>query len=813
MYDYAEIIVPLALPGTFTYRIPESLQEKVKVGKRAVVQFGSQRLYSGIISALKNDSSYSNTKEILDVVDEQPVISEIHLRFWQWMSDYYVCCMGEVMHAALPTGIKFDSETKFSLLNESDDFFSALSDDEHIVVEALRHRSCSLQDIQKLLNRKTVYPVIKKLLNEGIITGDEILRNQFKAKAEKYYKLTSSLSEDELHAIITSPDKRLKRQAQILQEIIHLSDVSPLVLKKELNDKFTNAASSINRLLEKGLIEEVTITKGRVDDDKPAIHEDVLLSQKQTVAYNKIKESFNKHEVTLLHGVTSSGKTHIYLKLMEEVIANGKQALYLLPEIALTDQIIRKLKNYFGKQVGIYHSKFNANERVEIWNKTFSGEYKIVLGVRSAIFLPFKSLGLIVIDEEHDGSYKQQDPAPRYHARDAAIVLAQMANAKVLLGTATPSLESFHNATEKKYGLVEMPERFGGSQIPETLVVNMKEAIRKKKTTSHFSETLLNEIEVSLQKNEQVILFQNRRGYVPYIQCNECAWTPKCKNCDVSLTYHKFFNKLKCHYCGYTEKNPERCASCGSHALKMQGIGTEKIEDEINVLFPKARLDRLDLDAARGKEAHNKIIQKFEQQETDILVGTQMVTKGLDFDHVRLVGIINVDSLLNYPDFRSGERTYQLIEQVSGRAGRKDKKGLVVLQSSRPDNPVVQYATVHDYKLFFQNEMQMRRQFFYPPYSRLINITLKHKDREIVLQAANSFAKHLQLDTSIKKFGPMPPLISRIRNLYLQDILLKIPRQAALLQKTKAQIVQATQLLHQNSLLKSVQLHIDVDPQ
>jgi primosomal protein N' (replication factor Y) len=813
MNSYAEILVPLALPGTFTYRIPEWLQDKVAVGKRAVVQFGSQRLYSGIITALKSESAYSNTKDILDIVDEQPIINKINLRFWQWMSDYYVCSMGEVMHAALPTGIKFDSETKFSLLNESSDVLQDLNDDEHILVEALRNRSFSLQEIQKLLNKKTVYPVIRKLLNEGIITGDEILRNQFKAKSEKYYKLTSSLSEDDLYAIIVSPDKRLKKQAEILKEIIHLSDISPLVLKKELNDKFPNTASPISRLIEKGLIEEVIITKGRMDDEKADAGEVVLLSTNQNTAYNKIKESFSKHEVTLLHGVTSSGKTHIYLKLIEETIAAGKQVLYLLPEIALTNQIIRKLKSYFGKNVGIYHSKFNANERVEIWNKTLSGEYKIVLGVRSAIFLPFKNLSFIVIDEEHDGSYKQQDPAPRYHARDAAVVLAQMANAKVLLGTATPSLESYHNAIENKYGLVEMPERFGGSQLPETMVVNMKEAIRKKKVTSHFSEILLNEIETSLQKNEQVILFQNRRGYVPYIQCNECAWTPKCKNCDVSLTYHKFFNKLKCHYCGYTEKNPERCASCGSHALKMQGIGTEKIEDEINVLFPKARLDRLDLDAARGKEAHNKIIHKFEQQETDILVGTQMVTKGLDFDHVRLVGIINVDSLLNYPDFRSGERTYQLIEQVSGRAGRKDKKGLVVLQTSRPDNPVVQYATLHDFKMFYQSEMQMRRQFFYPPYSRLINITLKHKDRETVIQAANTFVKQLQLDASIKKFGPIAPLISRIKNLYLQDILLKIPRQAVLLKKTKYQIVESINLLHQNALLKGVHVHIDVDPQ
>jgi primosomal protein N' (replication factor Y) (superfamily II helicase) len=804
--------VPLALPGTFTYRVPDSLQNKVMVGKRAVVQFGSQRLYSGIIIKLKDETEFSNTKEILDIVDEQPVILDIHLRFWKWLSEYYLCSMGEVMHAALPTGIKFDSETKFSLLNESDDVFHSLNDEEHILVEALKHRSFSLQEIQKLLNKKTVYPVIKKLLNEGVITGDEILRNQFKPKIEKYLQLKSTITEEELKSIVFTSDKRLKKQVEILQEIIHLSDISPLILKKELTDKFPNCTSSLNKLMEKGLLEEVLITKDRLEDENKILHHDILLSQKQINTCKNIKALFQQHDVVLLHGVTSSGKTHIYLKLIEETISTGKQALYLLPEIALTAQIIKKLKSYFGNQVGIYHSKFNANERVEIWNKTLSGEYKVVLGVRSSIFLPFQNLGLIVVDEEHDGSYKQQDPAPRYHARDAAIVLAQMTDAKVLLGTATPSLESYHNATEGKYGLVEMADRHGGSQLPETVVVNMKEAARKKKTTSHFSETLLNEIETSLNQKEQVILFQNRRGYVPYIQCNDCSWSPKCKNCDVSLTYHKYFNKLKCHYCGYTEKNPERCASCGSHTLKMQGIGTEKIEDEISVLFPKAKLDRLDLEAARGKDAHNKIIQKFEHQETDILVGTQMVTKGLDFDHVRLVGIINVDSLLNYPDFRSGERTYQLIEQVSGRAGRKDKKGFVVLQCSRPENPVVQYATVHDYKSFFQSEMEMRRQFFYPPYSRIINITLKHKDRDTVHQAANTFLKLLSLDASIKKFGPFPPLISRIKNLYLQDIVLKIPRQSALLKKTKAGIIEAVNLLHQNVLLKSVQVHVDVDP-
>jgi primosomal protein N' (replication factor Y) (superfamily II helicase) len=807
---FADIIVPLALPGTYTYSIPEPLQPKAAAGKRVVVSFGTQRLYSGIIVGLKNESSFPQTKDVLEIIDDAPVLNSLHLQFWHWLCDYYLCYPGEVMHAAMPTGMRFDSETFFSLLN--DDAQLNLNDDEIILVEALRHRSYALKDIQKLLSKKNVYPVIRKLVNEGIITGDEVLRNQYKARTEKYFKLTHAYTDEQLNEILEQWDKRAAKQLELLQEIIFLSEISPFVSKKELNEKFPNAAASLKKLMEKNLIEEIVIQKGRLKETPIVEEKDIVLTHKQLLAFQAIQQSFQQHEVTLLHGVTSSGKTHIYIKLIEEMLQHKMQVLYMLPEIAITSQIIRKLKTFFGNKVGVYHSKFNTNERVEIWNKVLSEEYQVVLGVRSSLFLPFQHLGLIIVDEEHDSSYKQQDPSPRYHARDAAVMLGKLTDAKVLLGTATPSLETYKNVKEGKYGLVEMNERFLGYRMPEVVVVNTKEAQRKKQMRSHFSQTLLDEIQKTLNQKEQVILFQNRRGYAPFIQCGECSFIPKCKNCDVSLTYHKHINKLKCHLCGYTEKNHERCSACGSHNLKMQGIGTEKIEDEIALLFPQAKLDRLDIDAARGKEVHQVIIEKFETRETDILVGTQMVTKGLDFDHVHLVGIIHVDQLLNYPDFRSSERTFQLVAQVSGRAGRKAHNGLVILQTSRPEHPVVQFAAAHDYRSFYDYELQHRSRFFYPPFSRMIRITVKHKELNAAVQAAQYLLKHISLPANVKLLGPVTPVISRIKNLYLQDIVFKIPKNSALLQQAKEQIEHAIHQVTQNALLKTAQFHVDVDP-
>jgi primosomal protein N' (replication factor Y) len=585
-----------------------------------------------------------------------------------------------------------------------------------------------------------------------------------------------------------------------------------LISKKELAQKFPNAAATLKKLTEKNLIEEVAIRKDRIPETLPAEQKDILLTQKQMQAYRSIQQSFAKYEVTLLHGITSSGKTHVYIKLIDEMLQHRMQVLYMLPEIALTAQIIRKLKSYFGNKVGVYHSRFSANERVEIWNKVLTEEYQVVLGARSSLFLPFQHLGLIIVDEEHDSSYKQQDPAPRYHARDAAVMLGRLTDARVLLGTATPSLETYKNVKDGKYGLVELKERFLGFQLPQVVVVNTKEVRRKKQMRAYFSPTLLDEITKTLNQNEQVILFHNRRGYAPYILCNDCNYIPKCKYCDISLTYHKHINKLKCHLCGYTENNHERCPACGSSVLIMQGTGTEKIEDEIALLFPHARLDRLDTDTARGREAHQAIIEKFEKHETDILVGTQMVTKGLDFDRVRLVGVINIDHMLNYPDFRSAERTFQLVAQVSGRAGRKAHNGIVILQTSRPDHPVVQFASTFDYHAFYEYESQHRSSFFYPPFSRIIRITIKHKEQALATQAAQYFLKHITLPAEIKKLGPVIPVIARIKNFYLQDVIFKIPKNNTLLQSVKKQIHHAIYQTTQNALLSNVQFHIDVDP-
>lgn len=810
MKAFAEILLPLNLPGTFTYEIPPLLINQAAVGKRVIVPFGKQKLYSGIIVHLKNESDYALTKEIVDIIDESPVLNTLHLQFWQWISDYYLCNVGEVMQAGMPTGIKFDSETFFSLLKQPE-YIDILSEQEQIIIEALRHRSFAIKDIQKLLGKKTVYPAIKKLLNDGIITGDEVLKNQYKVKTETFYQLTNSLNHDELNELINNWGNRAAKQLEVLNEIIFLSNVSPLIAKKELKEKFTNTDAALKKLIERNIIEEIYIQKGRLPDEKISTIDNILLSGIQQKAYNAIQECFQQHEVTLLHGVTASGKTHVYIKLIEDMLQKKMQVLYLLPEIALTSQIIRKLRSYFGNQVGVYHSKFNPNERVEIWNKVLNEEYKIIIGVRSSIFLPFQHLGLIIVDEEHDGSYKQHDPAPRYHARDAAVMLAKLTDAKVVLGTATPSLESYLNAIENKYGLVNMNQRFMNVNMPEILVVNTKEALRKKQMQSHFTNKLTEEINNTLNIKEQVILFLNRRGYSPFIECSDCSHVPKCKNCDVSLTYHKHINKLKCHLCGYVENNPARCSACGSHNLKMVGMGTEKIEDEIQILFPSSKIDRLDIDTARGKEAHQNIIEKFERYETDILVGTQMLSKGLDFDKVRLVGVINVDQMLNYPDFRSGEKTFQLVSQVSGRAGRKDGKGIVILQTSRPNHPIIQFAAAHDYGAYYQHEIEQRRQFFYPPFSRIIKITLKHKELSIAQQATHQFIKHIILPFAVKKLGPITPVISRVKNMYLQEVVFKIPKNNVLLQSTKEKILLAIREITQNTLLKGVYFHIDVD--
>lgn len=807
---FADIIIPIAIPGTYTYRIPDRLQQCAAAGKRAIVPLGTKKLYSGLITNLKRETNHQQVKDIVDIIDDIPVVHPLHLQFWQWICKYYLCFPGEVMHAAFPAGLRFDSETHFSLLHKQPSV--TFSPEEMIVIEALRHKSCTLKDIQKLLSKQNVYPIIRKLIHEGIITSDEVLRHQYKARSEIYYMLENTYTDQQWNDLINQWDKRATRQLELLEEIFFHAQTSPLVSKKKLMEKFSDINNPLKKLIEKGLIKEIVVPMSRLHVEASPETKEITLTRHQQMAYRAMQETFLHHDVVLLHGITSSGKTYLYLKLIEEMLQHKMQVLYLLPEIALTAQIIRKLQAHFGHKVGVYHSKFNAPERVEIWNKVLKGEYQVVLGARSALFLPFQQLGLIIVDEEHDGSYKQQDPAPRYHARDAAVMLGKITDAKVLLGTATPSLESYKNAQDGKYGLVELKERFLGYQLPEVIVVNTSEAQRKRQMRAHFAQVLIDEIQNTLARKEQVILFRNRRGYAPFIQCGECGVTLKCRHCDVSLTYHKSINKMKCHWCGYTEKNPDKCQNCGSFMLKMQGSGTQKIEDEIAMLFPHARIDRLDLDAARGKDTHEEIIEKFEQRKTDILVGTQMITKGLDFDHVRLVGVIHVDHMLSYPDFRSAERTFQLLAQVSGRAGRKDHHGRVILQTTRPQHPVIQYSAAHDYYSFYQHELAQRKSFFYPPFSRLIRITVKHKKAEEALQAALYLRKQIQLPQNVKIFGPVSPVVARVKNLYHQQILLKIPKNTALLQHTKHQIEHALQLTQQHHLLRTAQFSVDVDP-
>ncbi|HQB27854.1 MAG TPA: primosomal protein N', partial [Paludibacter sp.] len=715
---YADIILPLPIPGTFTYAVPSEWKETVKTGMRAIVPFGSKRIYTGIIVSIhKNEPKHYEPKKILSLPDEEPILRAPQYRFWEWISEYYIAHPGEVYQAAVPSGFKLD---------------------------------------------------------------------QYKPKTEAYIRLSASLADE--NKLLQWMDKLLRapKQLELLIRYLEISEftktksIHPVPKKQLLGVKNRFSPPVLNGLVDKGIFEIFQQEVGRLKESDLERENAYPLNASQQKAMQEIEKQFNDKQVVLLHGVTSSGKTEIYIHLIEKVLAEGKQVLYLAPEIALTAQLTTRLRRVFGNKLGVYHSKFSDAERVEIWNNVLHDEsYEVILGVRSSVFLPFRKLGLIIVDEEHEPSFKQYDPAPRYHARNAAIVLASLHGAKTLLGTATPSIESYHNAKIGKYGLVELHERYEEMQLPEILVVDMKEAYRKKQYEGHFSDVLIEKINLALQQQEQVILFQNRRGYAPFVECKACAYVPKCKNCDVSLTLHAAANTLNCHYCGYVERLPQDCPSCKAPDLRTRGFGTEKIEEEIKQFFPDARVMRMDLDTTRSKKGYARIISAMERRQVDILIGTQMVTKGLDFEKVSLVGILNADNLLSFPDFRSYERAFQLMAQVSGRAGRKHKKGLVVIQTYSPDNSVIQQVVHHDYQAMFDLQIQERASFQYPPFYRMIQITLKHRDFKVIDQAANELAATLRTAFGSRVLGPAAPLIARVQNQYIRQILFKFETAAS----------------------------------
>ena len=781
--QFADIILPLALKRNFTYVIPDELVEKAQPGCWVVVQFGNRKLYSGIVySVYQQTDETGKFKTINDVLDSTPLVSNKQLKLWKWISEYYMCSMGEVMKAALPSGFCLQSETLLKIHPDFNDLGS-LDQSSLLVVSMIENKdSVYMKSLPSAVNNKNTLRIVNDLIIRNIIITGETIEERYKPKEESFVILSKNFSEGELNEILDSLI-RAPRQYDLLLTYLRITGFSTgsdlIPVKKSLLLKEAAAlSSSIGSLVQKGILCCITLEVGRLNTNKTYREPLRELSKIQTEALLSINSQFKTKDTILVHGVTSSGKTEIYIHLIEEQLKLGNQVLYLLPEIALTTQIISRLEKHFGPVTGVYHSRFSDHERVEIWNRvadsTSGNGFRLILGVRSALFLPFNNLGLIIVDEEHDGSYKQQDPAPRYNARDSAIILAGLHKAKILLGSATPSIESFHNCVNGKFGLVELPERYGKVKLPGIVIANTREAYRKKQMVSHFTPELLMAIDGAIKKNKQIILFRNRRGFSPYIECLECGWIPQCNRCAVKLTYHKGLNRLVCHYCGYKETLPSKCTKCGSTELATRGFGTEKIEDEVKIIFPSARVARLDHDTTRNINSLARIISQFESRQIDILVGTQMISKGLDFEDLTVVGILNADSMLNFPDFRAWEKSFQLLEQVSGRAGRRQEEGLVIIQTSDPSNKIIQLVLQHDYLNMYRSQAEERKIFGYPPFTRLIRINIKHKEWARLNEFSGLLGSSLKETFANRVLGPEAPVITKIHTWHIKTILIKI---------------------------------------
>lgn len=818
MKKYVDVILPLPLPRTFTYSLCDEATGGIQPGCRVIVPFGRRKFYTGVVCRENNNPPVDyEIKEITAVLDPSPILLPQQLTFWEWIADYYLCTLGDVYKAALPSGMKLESETVVEY-NPDFEVTGRLTDKEQLILDLLAQETGqAVTMLEKKSGIKNILNVIKSLLDKEAIFIKEEFKRTYKPKTEARVRLTEAFSVEEKLRGIFDELNRAPKQLELLMKYVELSNcmsdrASVEVAKSELLKRSGISPTVFNGLVEKGVFEIYYHEIGRLKQIKTETIELNPLNTFQVRAYDQVMTQLQKKNVCLLYGVTASGKTEIYIHLIAETIRQGKQVLYLLPEIALTTQITERLKRVFGSRMGIYHSKFPDAERVEVWKKQLTDKsYDIILGVRSSIFLPFRDLGLIIVDEEHENTYKQQDPAPRYHARNAAIVLASIYRAKTLLGTATPSIESYQNAMSGKYGLVELKERFKEIRLPEIIPVDIKELARKKRMSGPFSPLLLGEIREALNNREQIILFQNRRGFAPMIECRLCGWIPRCKNCDVSLTYHKTNNQLACHYCGYTIPLPGACPACEGTEMRNKGFGTEKIEDDIKHLFPEARIARMDLDTTRTRSAYEKIITDFEQGKTDILIGTQMVSKGLDFDHVSVVGILNADSMMNYPDFRAHERAFQLMAQVAGRAGRKNKQGKVILQTRSIDNPIIRQVIANDYEGMAMQQVAERQLFHYPPYYRLIYVYLKNKNASLLEQMAQVMAGKLHAVFGNRVWGPADPPVARVQLLYIKKIVIKI--------EVNAPMNSARQLLRQvqhemlaDERFKSLIVYYDADP-
>ena len=809
---FIDVILPIPIQKTFTYSINEEEYNFLKEGMRVAVSFGKSKIYTALVYKIhNNEPTLYEAKEIHQILDEFPIVNKIQLKHWQWIAEYYMCALGDVYRASLPSAFLLESET-IIYKNESFTDESVLIDDEFLIFEALQNQSqLTIHQIVDILDRKKVMPIVNSLLKKSAIYIKEEIYETYKPKLVKYVKLHSDYNADDSLNTLLEELSRAKKQREAILTYFQLSTSKTPIKAKELETKSNVSSAILNSLVDKNILEFYHLKTDRIHfkGDTNSLKK---LNEFQEKALIEIKDAFLQKDVTLLHGITSSGKTEVYTKLIQEVLDKGQQVLFLLPEIALTTQIITRLQAYFGKQISVFHSKYSMNERVEVWNNVLENKSKaqIILGARSSLFLPFSNLGLIVVDEEHETSYKQFEPNPRYNARDAAIVLAKMHLAKILLGSATPSLESYFNAQQNKYGFVELNRRFGNVQLPKIELIDIKEKHRKKEMKGHFSDKLLVLIQEALDEKEQIILFQNRRGFSPIVECKTCGVSPQCPNCDISLTYHKYKNELRCHYCNYQRAMPNNCSACGSNTLDTKGFGTEQIELELKELFPDYSIGRMDLDTTRGKFGYQKIIGAFEAREIDILVGTQMLSKGLDFDNVSLVGILNADTMLNFPDFRAHERAYQLMVQVSGRAGRSKKQGNVAIQTYNPYHQILQQVSTTDYQAMFKEQLQERWQFKYPPYYRLIKITLKHRDYTKVDSGINWLFKALYNSFGEHVLGPTAPVVARIRNQYIKNVVIKIPPKQSLA-NTKNQIQKIKNTFESVKEFRPIRFIIDVD--
>lgn len=817
---FAEVILPLPLENSYTYRIPEDLEKSVIPGCRVIVHFGKRRYYTAIVIEVHERHPESNyeIKDIYALLDATPILRRPQLRFWQWIASYYICKLGDVYKAALPSGLKLESETNV-VYNADFEADVPLRPNEQSVLDAFSGvLKLTLSELEKKTGLRNVVPIVASLMARGAVEVCEELKQGFVPKMQTYIRLADNYrGEEQLHEAFDLL-KRAKKQEHLLLSFLDLSHVLNPVLarelsKKELLEQSNTAASVLEALVKRGILESYEKEVGRLQVPVCRLQPILPLSEAQQQASDEIHECFKEKEVCLLHGVTSSGKTEIYIHLIDEVLKLGHQVLYLLPEIAITTQITERLAKLFGNRLLVYHSKFSDNERVEVWNRLLhSREPMLILGVRSSLFLPFHNLGLVVVDEEHETSFKQQDPAPRYHARNAAIVLANMHGAKTLLGSATPSIDSYFNATIGKYGLVNLKTRYGDCLMPEIIPVDVKELRRKKiMKNTLFSPLLVEKMQQALERGEQVILFQNRRGFAPVMECKSCGWVPHCVNCDVSLTYHKYHNELVCHYCGYKVWLPPTCPECHSKEIRTMGFGTEKVEEEIAMLFPQVKVERMDLDTARTRTAYERIINDFERGKTRILIGTQMLSKGLDFGNVSVVGILNADSLMNFPDFRSHERAFQLMVQVSGRAGRRDKRGSVILQTSQPEHPLIQMVCRLGYTEMVNLQLSERSMFHYPPYYRLIVLVLRSRNEKVLQELSVEYANKLRTHLGDRVLGPVAPPITRIQALHIRKIVLKIEVTAAI-QPIRNLLDQVYAEMQCYQPFKQLLVHYDVDP-